>query len=118
MFEDNSLVRNELEKDGRGKVLFVDGGGSLRCALLGGNLAALAETNGWSGLVVNGCIRDVDEINLTNVGVRALASHPVKSFKRGRGELNVPVHFAGVRTEPGHWCYADNDGIIVSKTPL
>ncbi|GBG69998.1 hypothetical protein CBR_g4825 [Chara braunii] len=120
VFEDNVKVRELLEKedDGKQKVLVVDGGGSLRCALLGGNLAALAEKNGWSGIIVNGCVRDVGEINGCNVGVRALAAHPRKSNKRGHGQVNVPVSFAGVRICPGEWCYADADGIIVSATPL
>lgn len=118
LFEDNSLVREALETPGSGKILFVDGGGSFRCALFGGNLAVLASKNGWSGLVVNGCIRDVDEINDCEIGVRALASHPVKSFKRGGGEKDVVVTFAGVRIVPGDWCYVDSDGIIVSSTQL
>ena len=117
-FEDNSLVRSALEEPGQGRVLVVDGGGSLRCALLGGNLAKLAEKNGWAGVVVNGCVRDADEIDACRVGVRGLASHPRKSDKRGIGQRAVVVDFAGVRIAPGEWCYADRDGVLVSARPL
>lgn len=117
-FEDNSLVRTALEEPGRGRVLVVDGGGSLRCALLGGNLAKLAEENGWAGVIVNGCVRDADEIDACAIGVRALASHPRKSDKRGNGQRDVVVEFAGVRIAPGEWCCADRDGVLVSSTPL
>ncbi|KAJ7530966.1 hypothetical protein O6H91_14G026700 [Diphasiastrum complanatum] len=118
VFEDNVLVRATLEEPGDGKVLFVDGGGSCQCALVGGNLAVLATKNGWTGIVVNGCIRDVDEINSCEIGVRAIAAHPLKSTKRGQGEKNVPIHIGGVRVVPGEWCYADSDGIIVSSNEL
>lgn len=117
-FEDNSLVRTALEEPGQGRVLFVDGGGSLRCALLGGNLAKLADRNGWAGIVINGCVRDVEEIAACNVGVRALASHPRKSDKRGGGTRDVVVEFAGARIAPGEWCYADRDGVLVSSGNL
>ncbi|XP_002991266.2 uncharacterized protein LOC9635473 [Selaginella moellendorffii] len=118
VFEDNSLVRAALEQQGDGKVLVVDGGGSLRCALLGGNLAAMASTNGWAGILVNGCVRDVEEINAVEVGVRALAPHPLKSFKRGQGEKDVAVVFGGVRILPGEWCYSDIDGILIANKKL
>ncbi len=117
-FEDNSLVRTALEEPGQGRVLVVDGGGSLRCALLGGNLAKLAEQNGWAGVLVNGCVRDVDEIAACRVGVRALASHPRKSDKRGIGQRDLVVEFAGSRIAPGEWCYADRDGVLISARPL
>ncbi|MFP5462079.1 MAG: ribonuclease E activity regulator RraA [Gammaproteobacteria bacterium] len=117
-FEDNSLVRTALEEPGEGRVLVVDGGGSLRCALLGGNLAQLADRNGWAGVIVNGCVRDADEIDACAIGVRALAAHPRKSDKRGIGQRDVAVEFAGSRIEPGHWCYADRDGVLVSDRPL
>ena len=117
-FEDNSLVKEQVELDGKGKVLVVDGGGSLRCALLGDMLAEKAAKNGWEGLVVYGCVRDVDILIQTGVGVQALASHPKKSNKRGVGELNVPVTFAGVTFRPGEYVYADNNGVIVSPSPL
>lgn len=118
VFEDNVLVRQALEEAGQGRVLVVDGGGSLRCALLGGNLAVLAHQNGWSGVIVNGCVRDVDEINECAIGVRALASHPLKSLKKGEGVNNVAVSIGGVRVAPGEWSYVDNDGIVISNKRL
>ena len=118
VFEDNSLVRSALEQKGDGKVLVVDGGGSLRCAMVGGNIGAMAEENGWSGIVVNGCIRDSEEIADQAIGLKALATHPRKSVKRGIGDDNVPVQFAGVTFTPGHYLYADEDGIIVSAKKL
>jgi regulator of ribonuclease activity A len=117
-FEDNSLVRAQVELAGQGKVLVVDGGGSLRCALLGDMLAEKAAKNGWEGLVIYGCIRDVDMIAQLDVGVQALASHPRKTDKRGIGDLDVVVHFAGVTFRPGEFIYADNNGVIVSPSPL
>lgn len=117
-FEDNSLVKAQAELDGRGKVLVVDGGGSLRCALLGDMIAAKAAQNGWEGLVIYGCVRDVDVLVQTSVGVQALAAHPLKTDKRGLGDLNVVVTFAGVTFRPGEYVYADNNGVIVSPQPL
>lgn len=116
VLEDNVLVRKALEEDGRGKVLVVDGGGSLRTALVGGNVAKLAETSGWAGLVVFGCVRDVDEINECDIGVRALAPCPVKSKKTGAGERDVVVRVAGATVRPGDFCWIDNDGILVSTS--
>lgn len=118
VFEDNTLVRSTLETEGNGHVLVIDGGGSLRCALVGGQLGVLAEKNGWAGIVVNGCIRDSAEIDACNVGVRALAVHPQKSSKKGAGERNVRVTIAGVAIQPGDWIYADADGIVASRTEL
>lgn len=118
IFEDNTLVRDILETEGNGGVLVVDGGGSKRCALLGGNLAVLAEKNNWVGVVVYGCIRDREEIEDTTVGVKALAAHPLKSNKRGIGDKDVPVKFAGVTFTPGAWLYADKDGMVISDGKL
>ncbi len=118
VFEDNSLVREALEQPGAGRVLVVDGGGSLRCALLGGNLAVLAERNGWAGVVVFGAVRDTREIAAANVGVKALAAHPRKSEKRGVGQRDVPVTFGGVTFRPGEHVYADDDGLVVSSRAL
>lgn len=118
VFEDNSLVRTALEEPGQGRVLVVDGRGSLRCALLGGNLAALAEEKGWSGVVVFGAVRDSRELAAAKVGVKALAPHPKKSEKKGAGRRDVPVTFAGVTFTPGEWLYADEDGIIVAASKL
>lgn len=118
VFEDNTLVRAALEKDGTGKVLVVDGGGSLRCALVGDNLAALAIKNGWRGIVVYGCIRDSKPIGTMKVGVKALNTNPTKSIKRNEGQENITVRFAGVEFKPGGYLYADEDGIVVSETQL
>ncbi|TDV72330.1 ribonuclease E activity regulator RraA [Pseudomonas sp. LP_7_YM] len=117
-FEDNSLVREQSEQEGKGKVLVIDGGGSLRCALLGDMLAEKAARNGWEGMVIYGCVRDVDVLAQTDLGVQALASHPLKTDKRGLGDLNVVVSFGGVTFRPGQYVYADNNGIIVSPSPL
>lgn len=117
-FEDNSAVRSALEQPGNGRVLVVDGGGSLRCALLGGNLAQLAQRNGWSGVIVDGCVRDTVEIDACDIGVRALAANPRRSEKRGEGAIGETVRVGGVRIAPGHWCYADEDGIVVSTAAL
>ncbi|WP_339650328.1 ribonuclease E activity regulator RraA [Halopseudomonas pelagia] len=117
-FEDNSVVKEHVEQDGRGKVMVVDGGGSLRCALLGDMLAEKAAKNGWEGIIVYGCVRDVDILAQTPLGIQALASHPMKSNRRGRGDLNVVVAFAGVTFRPGEFVYADNNGIIVSAQAL
>ena len=117
-FVDNSLVKEQAELDGKGKVLVVDGGGSLRCALLGDMIAEKAARNGWQGMVIYGCIRDVDVLAQTDLGVQALASHPLRTNKRGIGDLNVVVTFAGVTFRPGEYVYADNNGVIVSPSPL
>jgi regulator of ribonuclease activity A len=118
VFEDNVLVRSILETPGNGNVLVVDGGGSLRCALVGGNLGVLAEKNGWAGIIVNGCIRDSEEINACDIGVRALAIHPQRSVRKGVGDRDLRVTIAGVAIEPGDWIYADADGVLVSKQKL
>jgi len=118
VFEDNALVRATLETPGNGSVLVVDGGGSLRRALFGGQLAVLAQNNGWAGVVINGCVRDVDEINACAVGVRALATHPQRSARKGEGERNLRVDIAGVHVNPGNWIYADADGILVAEQQL
>lgn len=117
-FEDNSVVKEQVELDGRGKVMVVDGGGSLRRALLGDMLAEKAAKNGWEGIIVYGCVRDVDVLAQTPLGIQALASHPMKTDKRGIGDLNVAVAFAGVTFKPGEFVYADNNGIIVSAQAL
>ncbi|TFZ83524.1 ribonuclease E activity regulator RraA [Candidatus Macondimonas diazotrophica] len=118
LFEDNALVRGTLETPGEGRVLVVDGGGSLRCALLGDQLAELAVRNAWAGVVVYGCIRDSEAIGGLPLGVKALATHPVKSIKRGEGQRDIPVRFAGIQFRPGAWLYADGDGLILSDLPM
>jgi regulator of ribonuclease activity A len=116
--EDNSRVREALEEAGDGRVLVVDGDGSRRCAMLGDRLAELAHRNGWSGVILFGCIRDAAEIGHIDIGVKALATHPRKSDKRGEGKRDVPVEFAGIRFTPGHYLYADRDGIVVATAEL
>jgi regulator of ribonuclease activity A len=118
VFEDNTLVRTALEASGKGKVLVIDGGGSKRCALVGGNIGKLAEDNGWEGIVVYGAIRDSDEIAEQNIGLKALATCPVKSIKRNEGQFNINLRFGGVNFVEGHYLYADTDGIVVSETLL
>lgn len=116
--EDNTEVKAALESPGEGRVLVVDGGGSLRRALVGGNIAAAAARNGWAGIVVDGCVRDVAELNATAVGIRALALMPMPTERRGQGQRDVPVFVQGVRIQPGDWLYADADGMVVSVQPL
>ncbi|NGZ85721.1 ribonuclease E activity regulator RraA [Duganella aceris] len=116
--EDNALVRAVLETPGDGNVLVVDGGGSLRRALVGGQLGLLAQDNGWAGIIVDGCIRDSEELNACDIGVRALAAHPQRSARKGAGERNLRVHIAGVPVSPGDWIYADADGILVAQQKL
>jgi regulator of ribonuclease activity A len=118
IFEDNTLVREIFGEDGKGKVLVIDGGGSLRCALVGDQLAILAHKNGWEGVVVYGCIRDSGDIAAIDIGVRALNTHPQKTVKKGIGERNLAVTFGGVTFNPGEFLYADEDGIVVGNKPL
>ena len=117
-FEDNSLVKQTLGSAGHGKVLVVDGGGSLRCALLGDLLGAMAVQNGWQGVLINGCVRDVEILKGMDFGVRALNCLPLKSNKRNEGQLNVAIRFAGVNFEPGQYLYADENGIVVAREKL
>lgn len=116
--EDNSLVKQCVSEPGSGRVIVVDGGGSLRRALLGDMLAEQAAANGWAGLVINGAVRDVDEIGTTAIGVKALGQCPLKTEKLGMGQRDVPVTFGGVRIAPGDYVYADNNGVIVSSSAL
>lgn len=118
LFEDNSLVRKALESPGEGRVLVIDGGGSLRRALVGDQLAAIAVKNGWSGIVVYGCIRDSRAIAEMDIGIFAIDTHPMKTVKKNVGEADLPITFGGVTFTPGEWLYADEDGVIVSATAL
>jgi regulator of ribonuclease activity A len=117
-FEDNSLVRDLVNSEGRGRVIVVDGGGSLRRAMLGDLLAAKAAENGWQGLLINGCVRDVEILETIDLGVKALNSHPVKTEKLGVGQLDVPVEFAGARIIPGRYLYSDANGVVVAFRDL
>lgn len=116
--EDNSLVKACVGEPGEGRVIVVDGGGSLRRALLGDMLAETAAANGWSGLVINGAIRDVDQIGQTDLGVQALGTTPVKTDKLGAGQRDISLHFGGVEIRPGDYIYADNNGVLVSQRNL
>ena len=113
--EDNSLVRGALEQPGEGCVLVVDGGGSRRCALVGDMLGELAVRNGWAGIVVYGCVRDVAALAGLDLGVLALAAHPLKSHKLGVGQADLSVRFAGVTFVPGQQLVADRDGLLTME---
>lgn len=125
-FEDNSLVKAAVDSPGFEetplgrvrKVLVVDGGGSLRRALLGGNLGTAAAKNGWAGIVIDGCVRDVAELGALAVGIRALASMPLPTEKRNEGQKDIALQIQGVRIHPGDWLYADEDGMVVSARRL
>ncbi len=117
-FEDNSLVKAAVDAPGEGRVLVVDGGGSLRRALLGGNLGAAAARNGWAGVLIDGCVRDVTELATHPVGIRALATMPLPTEKRNEGQRDVAVQVQGVWVRPGDWLYADADGIVVASQRL
>lgn len=117
-FEDNSVVKQLVGTAGEGRVIVVDARGSLRRACLGDMLAEQASQNGWAGLVIYGCIRDIDQIMATDIGVQALGVHPMKTEKKGIGEQNIAVSFGGVTFHPGEYLYADNNGVIVAAQPL
>jgi regulator of ribonuclease activity A len=117
-FEDNALVRRVLSTDGGGAVLVVDGGASLRVALVGDMIAALGVAHGWAGLVIYAAVRDSAALAQLEIGVKALGTNPLKSAKNATGEIDVPVTFGGVTFEPGAMLYSDDDGILVSATAL
>ncbi|MCK5391377.1 MAG: ribonuclease E activity regulator RraA [Deltaproteobacteria bacterium] len=117
-FEDNSRVKENAGKAGQGKVMVVDGGGSLKKALLGDLIAETALNNEWEGFIIYGCIRDVEPISTMKIGVKALNSIPLKTQRKGEGENNVRITFGGVTFNAGEYVYADTTGIIVSSMPL
>ena len=117
-FEDNSLVKATVDSPGEGRVLVVDGGASLRRALVGGNLGVAAARNGWAGIVVDGCVRDVGELAQCGTGIRALAAMPLPTEKRQEGQRDVAVQVQGVWVYPGDWLYADEDGMVLMTPPL
>ena len=117
-FEDNSLVKACVGEAGQGRVIVVDGGGSLRRALLGDMLAEEAANNGWQGLVIVGAVRDVDEIAATDLGVKALGQCPMKTEKRGEGQRDIVLHIGGTTVQPGDFVYADNNGVIINSESL
>ena len=112
--DDNSSLKELLKTPGEGRVVVVDGGGSRRTALMGGNLAVDAAANGWAGVIIYGCVRDLHELCREDVGVMALGTCPRKSEKQGRGELDTDIAVAGVVIKPGYWMIADQDGVVVS----
>lgn len=116
-YEDNTSVKALLESPGHGRVLAVDGGGSLRRALVGGNIAAAAAKNGWAGIVVDGCVRDAAELAPLPIGIRALALMPLPTERRAEGLRDVPIQLQGVSVRPGDWLVADADGIVVTAAP-
>ncbi len=116
--EDNTPVKAAVESEGNNRVLVVDGGGSLRRALLGGNLGAAAARNGWAGVVIDGCVRDVAELAECQTGIRALACMPLPTERKAAGQMNVPVQIQGVWVRPGDWLYADDDGMVVADRNL
>lgn len=117
-FEDNALIRSVLEQSGTGRILLIDGGGSLRRALIDADIAQLAADNAWEGLIVYGCVRHVDDLDELSIGIQALASIPVGADQQGVGEADVAVNFGGVTFLPEDHLYADNTGVILSPEPL
>lgn len=117
-FEDNSMVRQALELPGVGRILVVDGGGSMRCALVGDQLGALAVANGWAGIVVEGCVRDTAALRQLPLGVRALGSNPMRGARRGQGQMSVMVRIGRMDVRSGWWLYADDDGIVTVPEPI
>jgi regulator of ribonuclease activity A len=116
--DDNSQVKALVEGPGEGRVLVVDGGASLRRALLGGLLGAAAARNGWAGVLIDGCVRDVAELVVCETGIRALASMPLPTERRNQGLRDVVVRIQGVVVRPGEWLYADEDGTVIADRPL
>jgi regulator of ribonuclease activity A len=117
-YQDNVLLKELLSKPSAGEVLVIDGGGSLQCALIGDVIALLGMNSGWAGAVVHGAIRDSMAIDALDFGIKALGTNPRKSAKNGDGLVDVSISFGGVNFVPGHWLYSDEDGILVSPTPL
>lgn len=117
-YEDNTYIKAAVESPGERRVLVVDGGGSLRRSLLGGNLAAAAVLNGWAGLVINGAVRDVAELSSCDIGIMALAPIPMPTQRRKEGQSNIEIQIEGICVRPGEWLYADADGIVISKKAL
>ncbi|WP_022664817.1 ribonuclease E activity regulator RraA [Desulfospira joergensenii] len=115
---DNVLLRKTIEEPAQGHVLVVDGNGSLFCALMGDMIAALGMKNNWSGVVINGAVRDTRDLGKMDFGIKALGSNPRKSQKKGRGKIDVPVNFGKITIAPGNWIYCDEDGVVVAEKEL
>lgn len=112
-FEDNALLKAALSEPGNGGVLVVDGDGSVHTALVGDVIAELGRSNGWSGLIINGAVRDASTLRTLDIGIKALGTNPRKSTKTGAGERDAIVEFGGVVFMPGDVAYSDDDGIVV-----
>jgi regulator of ribonuclease activity A len=112
-FQDNALLKSVLSEPGDGGVLVVDGDGSLHTALVGDLIAELGRSNGWSGLIINGAVRDASTLRTLDIGIKALGTNPRKSTKTGEGVRDVAVEFGGVVFVPGEVAYSDDDGIVV-----
>jgi regulator of ribonuclease activity A len=117
-FEDNSRIKEALAEPGAGRVLVVDAGGSARCAMLGDLIAESAVTNGWAGVIVDGCVRDTARLAEMDLGVKALGAIPRKSTRRGEGQRDLPIVIGGVHVRPGDWVYSDADGVVVAPAGL
>ena len=118
LYEDNLLLHEQLKERGEGRVLVIDGGGSLRCALVGDKLAQKAKDMGYAGYVIYGCVRDIADCAKIDIGLMAIASNPKRPKKKGFGERGLPVAFGGVKFTPGEWLYADDDGVVVCVRKL
>src|SRR5215831_4036759 len=117
-FEDNSRVKEAVAESGKDRVLVVDAGGSMRCAMLGDLLAKQAAQNAWAGVVIFGCVRDTVDMAEFNLGIVALASMPLRSEKKGEGQREIPIRIPGASVRPGDWVYVDEDGIVVASRQL
>jgi regulator of ribonuclease activity A len=115
-FEDNALLKSVLSEPGHGGVLVIDGGASLHSALVGDVIAALGQSNGWAGIIVNGVVRDAAALRTIDIGIKALGTNPRKSSKTGAGERDVEVEFGGITFVPGEFVYSDDDGIVVTRS--
>ena len=115
---DNSYVKEILEEDGKNRLLFVDGSKSMKCALLGDMLAAKAIDNNWSGIVINGCVRDVEILSSLSIGIMAIASSPKRSEKKGQGSRSETLNFGNTSINRNDWAYCDQNGILISTKEL
>lgn len=117
-FEDNSRIKEALDEPGAGRVLVADCGGSLRCAMLGDMIAERAVAQGWAGVILDGCVRDVLRLAELDLGIKAIAATPRKSNRRGEGQRDIPVQIGGVLVHPGDAVRCDRDGIVVAAPEL
>jgi regulator of ribonuclease activity A len=118
VFEDHSPVLSLVQQQGRGRVLVVDGGGSVRVGVMGDRVAEIAAQNGWAGAVIFGAIRDSNGINDLDFGVKALAATARRSWQTSEGFSGVALSFGSTKFEPGMWVYADTDSVLVSRVKL